>query len=125
MEISLVTLLGWVGGILGTTLIAFIGWVARQKWTQIENHETEITNHRGKVGHLEKEIKRVEANMVTKADVEDIFNKGNKNTLTLLAEVQRHLAENTNTMQSVLLKLATQEGYEKAKREVEERANGR
>lgn len=121
MEIPLIDILIVVGGVLGSALIGFVGWTARKKWTQIEDHEVEITSNRGKFGFLEKEIKRVEANMVTKADVEDIFYKGNKNTLEVLSDVQRQLSENTTTMHTVLLKLAKQEGYKEAQKEAEER----
>lgn len=42
MDEHIISILGWVGSVVGAGIVAWIGWILKNKFTQVENHESRI-----------------------------------------------------------------------------------
>lgn len=117
MEPATLSVMTWIGGAIVTGVLTFIGWAARQKWNQVDYHEAEISDNKVRFEHVEKELKRLEDNMLTIEQVQEVFDRSNKPIETRLLEVSGDISANTTAMHTVLLQLSERKGYEKAMRE--------
>lgn len=107
MEVSIVPILGWVATALGGAILAFLGWVGKKKYDQVDNHEIRIS--------------RLEETNVTPEVVRSIVHQSNEGLRQSILDVQAILNSNTQVMNSVLQEIAERKGYEKAMKELRER----
>lgn len=104
METTIISILGWVGGLLGASLLGFVSWTVRKNLTQVENHEIRI--------------ERLEGSTVTADQVRSIIHQSNEPLLQTLADLKKDISVNTQTMNLVLQEIAERRGYEKAMKEI-------
>ena len=93
-ELILLTCLGVAVGALFTFWVGIL-W---KKHQQVDNHEIRIN--------------KLEDNHVSEERVRIIVNQSNEQVINKMSAIELSIAANTNTMQTVLLKLAKNEGYE-------------
>lgn len=93
-ELILLTCLGVAVGALFTFWVSIL-W---KKHQQVDNHEIRIN--------------KLEDNHVSEERVRIIVNQSNEQVINKMSAIELSIAANTNTMQTVLLKLAKNEGYE-------------
>ena len=107
MEVDVLSILSWLAGFTVVTFVGFLVWIARNKFTQVDDHESRIN--------------RLEVNSVTPEQVRSIVHQSNEPLMQALADMKKDINGNTQTMNMVLQELAEQKGYEKAMKEMRER----
>lgn len=91
-------------GAISTGLLAFIGWLIREKFAQIDNHETRIS--------------RLEDSFVSADKVRNIVRTSVHPLEESVAALHTNIINNTTVMNGVLQEIAERRGYEKARKEL-------
>lgn len=124
MDITTVT---YIVGILVTGIVAFIGWAIRERYTKVSDAVDEIPTIKTQIKELKddinKSVSEEHVRLIVHADIKNLKEDLNSELSGIRSDIKFSTEENTKHWQSVLLKLADRDGYDRRVKE-ENNRNG-